>query len=273
MNSAPSPGEAAKASTPLPRSVLARLRAWFFTGLVIFGPVAVTLYIAMWFINTVDHLVRPLAPAWLWPDAYLPFQVPGLGLLIAIVFLTLLGFFAANFAGRTLVRIGDALLDHTPVVRGIYKSAKQIFETIFSQSGTQFRRVGLVEFPFKGSWSIVFIASEPGHSVASVLPGANMTSVFLPCTPNPTTGFYFYLPAAEVIELPMSPDDAVKLVMSAGLIQPEGQAVLAGMAAAARRQKPSPLPLSRTGEGILEPLSQTEEGLLEPLSRTGEGQG
>jgi uncharacterized membrane protein len=218
------------------RSLGARLRTWFFTGLVIFGPVAVTVYIAWWFIDTVDNWVKPLVPARFWPDSYLPFHVPGFGVVIAIVGLTLLGFLAANIAGRTLVRIGEALLDRTPVVRGIYKSVKQIFETVFSQSGTQFRKVGLVEFPVKGSWSIVFITAEPAVAVAGVLPPGEMTSVFLPCTPNPTTGFYFFIPTADVIELPMTPEDAVKLIVSAGVVQPEGQAALAAMAHAARQE-------------------------------------
>ena len=151
--------------------------------------------------------------------------------------LTLLGFLAANIAGRTLVNVGEAMVDRTPVVRGIYKSVKQIFETLFSQGGTHFRKVGLVEFPSKGSWTIVFISSAPTQAVADVLPTGGMTSVFLPCTPNPTTGFYFFVPTADVIELAMTPDDAAKLIMSAGLIQPEGQAALAAMAQAARREK------------------------------------
>ncbi len=222
---------------PLHRSLLTRLRSWFFTGLVIFGPVAVTVYIAWWFIATVDDWVRPLAPAILWPDTYLPFHVPGFGVVIAIAGLTLLGFLAANIAGRTLVNLGEAMLDRTPVVRGIYKSVKQIFETVFSQGGQQFRKVGLVEFPLKGSWSVVFIASDPTPIVADVLPTGGMTSVFLPCIPNPTTGFYFFVPAKDIIELPMTPDDAAKLIMSAGLIQPGGQSTLAALAAAAKKAK------------------------------------
>jgi uncharacterized membrane protein len=223
-----------KTRAPLPRSLSARLRSWFFTGLVIFGPVATTVYIAWWLVDTVDNWVRPLAPASLWPDTYLPIHVPGFGVVIAVIGLTLLGFLAANIAGRTLVRMGEAMLDRTPVVRGIYKSLKQIFETLFSQGGTQFRKVGLVEFPLKGSWSIVFISSDPPAAVAGILPTDGMTSVFLPCTPNPTTGFYFFVPAKDIIELPMTPDNAAKLIMSAGLIQPDGQAALAAMAQAAR---------------------------------------
>jgi uncharacterized membrane protein len=228
---------ASEPSVPSARSFGYRLRTWFFTGLVIFGPVAVTVYIAWWFIDTVDNWVKPLVPTSFWPDSYLPFHVPGFGVAIALVGLTLLGFLAANIAGRTLVSIGEALLDRTPVVRGIYKSVKQIFETVFSRDGNQFRRVGLVEFPFKGSWSIVFITAEPAAAVAGALPPGDMTSVFLPCTPNPTTGFYFFVPTADVIELPLSAEDAVKLIVSMGVVQPEGQAALAAMAQAARQEK------------------------------------
>ena len=131
------------------------------------------------------------------------------------------------------------MVDRTPVVRGLYKSFKQIFETVFSQSGDHFRRVGLVEFPMKGAWSVVFISSEPARAVAAALPEQPMTSVFLPCTPNPTTGFYFFVPTADLIEIDMTPEDAAKLVMSAGLIQPEGQVALAAMARAAQLGKPN----------------------------------
>lgn len=223
-----------KTRASLHRSLLGRLRGWFFTGLVVFGPLAVTLYIAWWFIDTVDNWVRPLAPASFWPDSYLPVHVPGFGVAIAFVGLTLLGFLTRNIVGRSFVGLGEAMLDRTPVVRGIYKSVKQIFETLFQQGGTQFRKVGLVEFPIKGCWSIVFITTEPPPIIASAMPAEGMTSVFLPCTPNPTTGFYFFVPTKDIIELSITPDDAAKLVMSAGLIQPEGQAALAALASGAR---------------------------------------
>ena len=223
---------------PFHRSLAARLRSWFFTGLVVFGPVAVTAYIAWFVIDTVDGWVKPWLPQSLSPDGYLPFHVPGFGVVIALVGLTLLGFLTANIIGRTLVNFSEAMLDRTPLVRGVYKGLKQVFETVFSQSGSQFRKVGLVEFPVKGSWSIVFVSSEPGPVVSSVLPGEKpMISVFMPCTPNPTTGFFFYIAAEDVIELPISADEAAKLIMSAGLIQPEGQAALAAMAEAAKLEK------------------------------------
>lgn len=213
---------------PLHRSMLARLRSWFIAGLVVFGPLALTLYIAWWFVDTVDNWVRPLVPANYWPDAYSPVHVPGFGVAIVLVGLTLLGFLAANLAGRSLVDLGEAMLDRTPVVRGVYKSIKQIFETVFAQDGTQFRKVGLVEYPMKGCWSIVFISSEPSAQLAAALPPVGMTSVFLPCAPNPTTGFYFFVPAKDVIELTMTPDEAFKIVMSAGLIQPGEPAAAEG---------------------------------------------
>ena len=132
---------------PFHRSFSQRLRSWFFTGLIVFGPIAVTAYIAWWVINTIDNWVRPWLPNILSPDAYLPFHIPGFGVVIAIVGLTLLGFLTANFIGRSLVRFGEAMLDRTPLVRGVHKGLKQVFETIFSQSGSQFRKVGLVQFP------------------------------------------------------------------------------------------------------------------------------
>ena len=225
-------------SAPLHRSFAHRLRSWFFTGLVVFGPVAVTAYIAWFVVDTIDNWVKPWLPPGISPDGYLPFHVPGLGVIIGVAGLTLLGFLTANIIGRTVVGYSEAMLDRTPVVRGLYKGLKQVFETVFSQSGSQFRKVGLVEFPVRGSWSIVFLSSDPGPVVSALLPGEKpMVSVFMPCTPNPTTGFFFYIAAEDVIDLPISADEAAKLIMSAGLIQPEGQAALAAMAAAAKLEK------------------------------------
>jgi uncharacterized membrane protein len=222
---------------------MARLRTWFLTGLVIAGPLAVTAWLVWWFVDTVDHWVKPLVPPWVWPDTYLPVRVPGTGVVLAVVGLIVLGFLAANIAGRTLLSIGESILDRMPIVRGLYKGVKQIFETVFSASGTSFRRVGLVEYPTRGMWSIVFISTPPPEQVATKLPLADdYISVFLPCTPNPTTGFYFYLPTRDVIEVPLTPDEAAKLVMSAGVIQPEAQAKLATLAKNGKREK-----LAKTG--------------------------
>lgn len=197
-----------------------RLRRYFFTGLVLAAPLAITASVTWWFVTLVDGWVRPLVPAQFWPENYLPFPIPGFGVVIALVGLTLLGFFAANLVGRTLIDAGEAILNRMPVVRGLYKSVKQVFETIFSQSGTSFRKVGMVQFPQPGMWSIVFIAQEAAPEIADALPGEGQIGVFLPCSPNPTTGFFFYLPRSEVVELAITVEQAAKLVMSAGLIQP-----------------------------------------------------
>jgi uncharacterized membrane protein len=209
------------AGTLPPVKRVSRLRSYFLTGVVVAMPIAITIYISWWVISLVDSWVKPLIPAAYLPESYLPFTIPGFGLVIAFIMLTLLGFLTANLVGKSVLRWGESLLDRTPVVRGVYKSIKQIFETIFSQSGESFRKVGLVQYPQPGQWSIVFISAPPGGDIAPSLPGEDdYLSVFLPCTPNPTTGFYFFIKRSEVIELPITVDEGAKLVMSAGLIQP-----------------------------------------------------
>lgn len=218
------------------RTAGARLRAYFLTGVVVAGPLAITASVTWWFINFVDGWVKPLIPARYLPETYLQMSIPGFGLIVALVGLTTLGFLTANLVGRSMVSFGESLLGRTPVIRGLYKSVKQIFETVFSQSGTSFRTVGLVQFPAKDMWSIVFISTPPQGEMAEKLPGLDEhVAVFLPCTPNPTTGFFFYLPRREIIELTISVDEGAKLIMSAGLIQPEGQKKLASLAAEARK--------------------------------------
>lgn len=198
-----------------------RLRRYFLTGVVLAAPLAITASVTWWFVNLVDGWVKPLLPASFWPENYLPFPVPGLGLVIALIGLTLIGFLTANFVGRTLIGFGEALLNRMPVVRSLYKGIKQVFETIFSQSGTTFRKVGMVQFPQPGMWSVVFISQEAAPEIAGKLPHeGEQIGVFLPCTPNPTTGFFFYLPRSEVVELSISVEEGAKLIMTAGLIQP-----------------------------------------------------
>ncbi len=212
-----------------------RLRTYFLTGVVVAGPVAITSYITWWFISSVDRWVKPIIPAMYLPETHLPFAIPGFGLVVAFLLLTMLGFLTANLVGRSMLDYSERLLDRMPVVRGLYKGVKQIFETVFSQSGTSFKKVGLVQYPTKGMWSIVFISAEPKGDLAAAMPGGlDHVGVFLPCAPNPTTGFFFYLPRADVVEIALTPDEAAKLVMSAGLIQPETQRRLSGLAAESR---------------------------------------
>lgn len=231
---------------PFHRSLAARVRNYFLTGLILVGPLYITFSLTWWFITWVDDMVQPVIPAAYRPETYLPFQVPGLGLIIAFTTLTLLGFLTANLVGRKLVEFGERILNRMPIVRPLYRNLKQIFETLFSKSGSSFRRVGLVEFPAPGMWSVVFLSQPPSPDVARRLPETEHVSVFLPCTPNPTTGFFFYVPRRAVIELDITVEAAMTLVISAGIAQPNGasqQQQLAALASAARTaQSPPSLP-------------------------------
>jgi uncharacterized membrane protein len=215
--------------------IAGRIRNWFLTGLVVAGPLAVTVWLIWSFITWVDDLVRPFIPPVYRPESYLPWPIPGTGLIVAFVALTLLGFLTANLVGRTLVGWGEGLLSRMPIVRPIYKTMKQIFEALFSKSGSSFRKVALVEFPAPGMWSLVFLSQPPGSDVAGKLPQGEHVSVFLPCTPNPTTGFFFFVKRNELIELDITVEKAMTLLISAGMVQPDdAQKKLSAMAATAR---------------------------------------
>jgi uncharacterized membrane protein len=202
----------------------ARIRNYFLTGLVVTGPLAITVYLTWSFVTWVDNLVRPFIPPDYRPESYLPWPIPGTGLIVALVALTLLGFLTANLVGRTLVGWGEGLLNRMPIVRPIYKTMKQIFETLFSKTGSSFRKVALVEFPAPGMWSLVFLSQPPGGDVAARLPQGEHVSVFMPCTPNPTTGFFFYVKRADLLELDISVENAMTTLISAGMVQPDADA-------------------------------------------------
>jgi uncharacterized membrane protein len=225
----------ANAVKPQP-GAMSRIRNYFLTGLIVAGPVAVTLWLIWWFVTWVDNLVRPFIPSVYRPETYLPVQIPGTGLITAFFALTLLGFLTANLIGRKLVDFGESLLNRMPVVRPIYRTAKQIFETLFSKSESSFRRVGLVEFPSPGMWSLVFLTHSPNAQISDRLPDTDYVSAFMPCTPNPTTGFFFYVPKRDVIDLDISVEQAMTVIMSAGIVQPGGdpQSKLAALAETAR---------------------------------------
>jgi uncharacterized membrane protein len=238
MSSTDSDGAATPGPAPH-HGVAARLRTYFLTGLVVAGPLAITIWLVWSFVTWVDDLVRPFIPMAYRPETYLPIKVPGFGLIIAFTALTTLGFLTANLVGRTLVELGETFLERVPIVRPVYRGLKQVFETLFSKSGSTFRTVALVEFPSPGMWSLVFLSTPPGTDITAQLPSQEeYVSVFMPCTPNPTTGFFFYVRRREVIELDIPVEAAAKLIMTAGMIQPGGngdqQKKLAAMAETAR---------------------------------------
>jgi uncharacterized membrane protein len=201
-------------------SARARIRNYFLTGLIVAGPVAITIYIAWWFTQLIDGWVKPFVPDVYLPETYLPFSIPGFGLIVAFVGLTLLGFLTANLVGRSLLDLGEGALDRMPVVRGIYKGVKQIFETVFKQDGHSFRQVGLIEWPGPGLWSLCFITEPAQGALATALPSEDFVCVFVPCTPNPTTGYLVIMERARVKEIDLTTDEAFKLLMSMGIIQP-----------------------------------------------------
>jgi uncharacterized membrane protein len=231
------PGEL-PAAAPSQTGAAARVRNYFLTGLVVAGPLAITVWLIWSIITWADDLVRPLIPPVYRPETYLPWPVPGTGLVIAFVALTLLGFLTANLVGRTLVGWGESLLNRMPIVRPVYKTMKQIFETLFSKTGSSFRQVALVEFPARGMWSLVFLSQPPSTDIAGRLPDGDHVSAFMPCTPNPTTGFFFYVLRKDLIELDITVEQAMTLLISAGMVQPDGgadaQKNLAALAATAR---------------------------------------
>jgi len=218
--------------------VMARFRNYFLTGLVVAGPLAVTVWLIWSIITWVDGIVRPVIPPAYRPESYLPWPIPGTGLIVAVVALTLLGFLTANLVGRTLVELSEGLLSRMPIVRPVYKTMKQIFESLFSKTGSSFRKVALVEFPIPGTYSLVFLSQPPTGEVAIKLPRSNAdyVSVFLPCTPNPTTGFFFFVQRKELIELDIPVEAAMTLLISAGMVQPgdNQQKKLAALASTAR---------------------------------------
>ena len=214
-----------------------RLRNYFLTGLIICAPLAITAYLTWSFIMWVDGWVKPYVPRVYNPDTYLPFSVPGFGLLAALFFITIVGFLTANIIGRTLVEIGESLLDRMPIVRNIYKVLKQIFQTVLAEQSNSFKQAGLIEYPRTGLWSIVFLATdtkgEIGHKLAER--GEETVSVFLPTTPNPTSGFLLFVEKKDIVILDMSVEEAAKLIISAGLVAPEYQPKLKAIAEAAQK--------------------------------------
>jgi uncharacterized membrane protein len=206
-----------------PLAGMTRLRNYFLTGVIVCAPLAITAYIAWSFVHWVDSWVKPYIPSSYNPDNYLPFAVPGFGLLVALFLITMIGFLTANIIGRSIVRFGEGVLGRMPLVRGVYRTIKQLFETVLSNKSDMFRTVGLVEYPRKGVWSLVFVAGEKETEINARLdrPGDPLIGVFMPCTPNPTTGFLMYVHRSEIVMLDMTIEDGAKLIVSAGLVAPE----------------------------------------------------
>lgn len=197
-----------------------RARANFLTGLVVVAPVVVTLYLTWTFITFVDGQIVPLVPAPYNPATYIETDIPGFGVVVFLLFTTAVGYFAKKVFGKQLIRFGETMVDRLPLVRSIYNAMKQIVETVLTQSKSSFSQACLIEYPRKGLWAIAFVSTDTKGEIPGRAGQEAMMSVFLPTTPNPTSGFLLFVPKEDVILLDMGVEDAAKLVISAGLVTP-----------------------------------------------------
>ena len=219
--------EAAVLIAPRQRpGLFTRLRNYFLTGIIVTAPIVLTIYLTWQFIDWVDRQAIPLLPVKYNPENYLPFSLPGLGLVISVVILTFVGFLTANIFGRTLLKTGERLVDRMPVVRTIYSALKQILETVLSQSSNSFRQAVLVEYPRRGIWTVAFVTGDTEGEVAVRL-DEDMINIYVPTTPNPTSGFLLMVPRRDLIYLDMPVEDAAKYIISIGVIAPEMEAKIA----------------------------------------------
>lgn len=201
------------------RTFLGRVRAYFLAGVLVTAPLGITLWLTWGIITFFDSKVVPLIPAHYNPETYLPVQLPGLGLLLAFVVLVLIGWIAAGLFGRWLVRMSERLLNQMPVVRNVYSAVKQIMETVLAQNASAFRYVVLVEYPRRGIWTMGFVTGGTDGEVQNVV-DAELVNVFIPTTPNPTSGFLLFVPKKDLYYLDMSSEEGFKMLVSTGIVTP-----------------------------------------------------
>lgn len=207
------------------RGILGSIRSNFLAGLAVIAPGVLTVWLVWNVVTWIDGIVMPLIPARFHPVVLTGWDVPGVGVAVFLVFTVVMGYFTKGFIGRTLVNWGERIVEAMPVVRSIYNAVKQIADTILARSAPTFDRACLVEYPRQGIWATAFISTTTRGEIGERL-GADkdeMISVFLPTTPNPTSGFLLFVPRRDVIELDMSIEDAAKLIISAGLVYPDSR--------------------------------------------------
>jgi uncharacterized membrane protein len=197
---------------------MAKLRKWLFAGLLVTVPIAITIWLLEWMLSSLDKTLLILPAAW-HPDKLIGFHIPGFGVLLSLAILLIVGAAASNFLGRQLMAWGDSLLNRIPVVRSIYSSVKQVSDTLFADGGSAFRTAVLVQWPRADVWTIAFVTGTPGGDVSNHLQGEYL-SVYVPTTPNPTGGYFVMLKKSDCIELDMSVDEALKYIVSMGVVSP-----------------------------------------------------
>ncbi len=202
-------------------SILAKFRRFFLTGLLVTAPIIITIYVTWLVITFIDVKVASLLPEYLDFRKALPFQVPGLGLLIVILVITLIGAITPGLIGRNLLKLGEMILFKTPVIRTVYSSIKQIMETVMSTNSKSFKEVVLVEYPRQDIWVIAFVTSSVKGEIDDKIRKSDLVSIFVPTTPNPTSGFLLFVAKKDLIYLNMPVEQAVKLVISGGIVSPK----------------------------------------------------
>ena len=203
------------------QNLFQRLRSNFLTGLVLITPIVLTIYLLWGVINFIDDKVVPWLPNKYNPSTYLGKDIPGLGVMTFLVFTTIVGMVTKGFFGRQLIKYWQSLVDRTPVFRSIYNALKQIAETVFTKSDQTFKSACLVEYPRRGIWVVAFVSTITRGEIKEKINKDEILTVFVPTTPNPTSGFLLFIPKKDVIILKMSVENAAKLVISAGLVVPD----------------------------------------------------
>lgn len=201
------------------RTFFGRVRAYFLAGILVTAPIGITLWLTWGIITYFDNKVVPLIPAHYNPETYLPIPLPGLGLVLAVVVLVLIGWLAAGLMGRWLVRMSEQFMARMPFVRNVYSAVKQIMETVLAQNANAFRHVVLVEYPRRGVWTMGFVTGTTGGEIQSVV-DAELVNVFIPTTPNPTSGFLLFVPKKDLYYLDMTSEEGFKMLVSTGIVTP-----------------------------------------------------
>lgn len=199
--------------------LIVRLRGYFLAGVLVTAPISITLYLTWAFLMFVDSKVTPLIPYQYNPNSYLPFSMPGLGLIVAVTFFILVGWFARNVLGRLLISVSEYVVHRVPVIRTIYAALKQIFETVMTSQSQAFREVVMFEYPRKGIWALGFVTGQTKGEVQR-LTDEEVVNVFLPTTPNPTSGFLLFIPRKDLRIMTMTVEEGIKMIVSGGIITP-----------------------------------------------------
>lgn len=202
------------------KSIFTKIRGYFLTGIIVTAPIGLTFYVSFLFIGFIDSKVRNIIPVKYHYDNILPFEIPGIGLLIVFIMLTFIGFLTAGIIGRYIIKLGERIIARLPIIRSVYGALKQIFESVLKTSSKSFREVVLIEYPRKGIWAIGFITGDTKGEVQESSKD-ELVNVFLPTTPNPTSGFLLFVPRKDLRVLNMNVEEGIKMVISGGIVTPK----------------------------------------------------